>query len=159
MVLRSLPAVVTHLQPAMPANNNLSLSCVRSTSILIKTHKKGGDSTDIETMKVLCEPSRCRIVTLLSEKSYCVSALATLLDISVPAVSQHLKILRDAGIVYCEKYGYHTHYRLDKEKLVQIGESILELTREKPDNCRKNGFTCAAAQTVGCRMHRKDNET
>ena len=55
---------------------------------------------DIETMKALCEPSRCRIVSLLSQRAYCVSALATLLELSAPAVSQHLRVLRDAGIVY-----------------------------------------------------------
>lgn len=110
-------------------------------------------------MKALCEPSRCRIVTLLSERAYCVSALATLLGLSAPAVSQHLRVLRDAGIVYCEKYGYHTHYRLDKEKLAQIADSILELTREKPHNCHRQGSTCTAAETVGCKTHRKDKET
>ena len=109
-------------------------------------------------MKVLCEPSRCRIVTLLSERAYCVSALATLLGISAPAASQHLRILRDAGIVYCEKYGYHTHYKLDKEKLSQIAAGILELTREKTDNCHKKGYICDAAETVGCRTKRKDKE-
>ena len=57
---------------------------------------------DIETMKALCEPSRCRIVSLLSQRAYCVSALATMLDLSAPAVSQHLRVLRDVGIVYCE---------------------------------------------------------
>lgn len=109
-------------------------------------------------MKVLCEPSRCRIVSLLSQRAYCVSALATLLGISAPAVSQHLRLLRDAGIVYCEKYGYHTHYKLDKERLSQIAESILELTREKPDHCHKKGFTCLAAETVGCRTKRTEKE-
>ena len=34
MVLRQLQAVVTHLQPAMPANNNLSVCCVKSISII-----------------------------------------------------------------------------------------------------------------------------
>lgn len=109
-------------------------------------------------MKALCEPSRCRIVTLLSERAYCVSALATLLGISAPAVSQHLRILRDSGIVYCEKYGYHTHYKLDKDKLSQIAESIMELTKEKPDSCRKKGYICDAAETVGCRTKRLDKE-
>ena len=109
-------------------------------------------------MKALCEPSRCRIGSLLAERAYCGSALATLLNLSVPAVSQHLKVLRDAGIVYCEKYGYHTHYKLDKEQLVQIANSILELTREKPDNCHSKGFSCEAAETVGCRTTRKDKE-
>ena len=107
-------------------------------------------------MKVLCEPSRCRIVALLSQRAYCVSALATILGISAPAVSQHLRILRDAQIVYCEKYGYHTHYKLDKERLAQIAEGILELTREMPDNCRSKGYMCDAAETVGCRTKRKE---
>lgn len=105
-------------------------------------------------MKVLCEPSRCRIVSLLSQRAYCVSALATILGLSAPAVSQHLRVLRSAGIVYCEKYGYHTHYKLDKEKLTQIAESILELTREKPDQCRSKGYSCEAAEIVGCKTNR-----
>ena len=90
-------------------------------------------------MKVLCEPSRCRIVSLLSQRAYCVSALATILGLSAPAVSQHLRVLRSAGIVYCEKYGYHTHYKLDKEK---------------PDQCRSKGYSCEAADIVGCKANR-----
>ena len=115
--------------------------------------------TDIETMRVLCEPSRCRIVSLLSQRAYCVSALATLLGISAPAASQHLRILRDAGIVYCEKYGYHTHYKLDKERLSQIAQSILDLTLEKPDNCQTRGTRCQVSDTVGCRTKREKKET
>ena len=113
---------------------------------------------DIETMKVLCEPTRCRILTLISERAYCVSALAILLGISAPAVSQHLRILRDAGLVTSEMYGYHTHYRLDKERLSQIAESILELTREKQDRCYKKGFACDASEVVGCRSKRLEKE-
>lgn len=109
-------------------------------------------------MKALCEPSRCRIVSLLSQRTYCGSALATILGLSAPAVSQHLRILRDAGIVYCEKYGYHTHYKLDKEKLAQIADSILELTREKPDNCRSKNFPCEAAEVVCCKTGRKSKD-
>ena len=41
MVLRQLQAVVTHLQPAMPANNNLSACCVRSISIFRFTQSPG----------------------------------------------------------------------------------------------------------------------
>lgn len=114
--------------------------------------------TNTETIKALCEPSRYRIVTLLADRAYCVSALATLLGISIPAVSQHLRILRECGIVYCEKYGYHTHYKLEKEKLAQIAEAILELTREKPNTCRKNGYICDVAETVGCRTRKNDKE-
>ena len=47
---------------------------------------------------------------------------------------------------------------LDKDKLSQIAESILELTKEKPDTCRKKGYICDAAETVGCRTKRKEKE-
>ncbi|MDD6263287.1 MAG: metalloregulator ArsR/SmtB family transcription factor [Clostridiales bacterium] len=105
-------------------------------------------------MKALCEPSRCRIVMLLSERTYCVNALAYILGISASAVSQHLRILREAGIVYSEKLGYHTHYRLDKDRLLELANGIAGLTREKPDNCRKKGVVCEAAKTVGCKTER-----
>lgn len=107
---------------------------------------------DIEAMKALCEPTRCKILMLLSQKAYCVSALASLLGLSVPAVSQHLRVLRDAGLVTSEKYSYQTHYRLDKERIARVAEDILELVKEKPNHCHKNGFTCDAAALVGCRM-------
>jgi len=67
--------------------------------------------------KVLSVESRVRIVQLLKSRVLCVNALAKLLDISPAAVSQHLRILRDAGIVIAEKRGYFVHYRLDEETL------------------------------------------
>ena len=79
---------------------------------------------NIEAMKALCEPSRCRILMLLSQRAYCVSALATLLNISTPAASQHLRILRDAGLVTCEKYGYHTHYLPQQEAVDYLADQF-----------------------------------
>ena len=104
-------------------------------------------------MKALGEPSRCKIISLLAERAYCVSALAIMLEISAPAVSQHLRVLRDSGIVYCEKYGYHTHYKLNKERLAEIAAQIADLTREKPDICRNRGTKCDVADEVGCRTN------
>ena len=114
---------------------------------------------DIEIMKVLCEPTRCRIIMLLSEKAYCVSALASLLGLSVPAVSQHLRLLRDAGLVLSEKYSYQTHYRLNKEQIARVAEGLLELAKDKPNNCHKNGFSCDAADIVGCRNAKTKERT
>ncbi|MBE6730582.1 MAG: winged helix-turn-helix transcriptional regulator [Ruminococcaceae bacterium] len=111
---------------------------------------------NIEAMKALCEPSRCKIIMLLSERAYCVSALATLLGLSAPAVSQHLRVLYDAGLVTSEKYGYHTHYKLNKDALLSLSKKIAELTEEKPDICHTTqGNKCSAADTVGCRTREK----
>ncbi len=109
-------------------------------------------------MKSLCEPSRLRIIMLLSERAYCVSALATLMGLSAPAVSQHLRILSDAELVTSEKYGYHTHYKINKEKLLKLSEEIAALTKEKPDNCQKIGPKCDVADTVGCKTKRERKE-
>ena len=109
-------------------------------------------------MKALCEPSRLRIVMLLSERAYCVSALATLLGLSAPAVSQHLKVLYEAELVKSEKYGFHTHYKINKEMLLKLSEEIADLTKEKPDNCQTIGPKCTAADIVGCRTTRDRKE-
>ena len=61
-------------------------------------------------LKALGEPMRLNIYRALLERKHCVRSLANKLSISESAVSQHLKIMKDAGLVYGEKYGYHTHY-------------------------------------------------
>ena len=53
-----------------------------------------------------------------------VEALANLLGISEAAVSQHLKILRKAGLVKGEKRGYWTHYLPEKERLLEIAANL-----------------------------------
>jgi len=59
--------------------------------------------------KVLSVDTRVRIIELLKERSLCVNALAKTLDISPAAVSQHLRVLRDADAVVADKRGYFVH--------------------------------------------------
>ena len=106
-------------------------------------------------LKALGEPMRLKIFQALLERKHCVRSLSKKFGISESAISQHMKVMKDAGLVYGEKYGYHTHYLLDKEKIAQIADSILDLTREKPDNCHKRGPNCEAAETVGCKAGKK----
>ncbi|MBE5971354.1 MAG: winged helix-turn-helix transcriptional regulator [Lachnoclostridium sp.] len=66
---------------------------------------------DLERMlKALGEPMRLKIYQALLERKHCVRSLSKKFGISESAVSQHMKVMRDAGLVYGEKYGYHTHY-------------------------------------------------
>ena len=67
--------------------------------------------------KVLSVETRVRIINLLKNRTLCVNAIAKTLDITPAAVSQHLRILRDAGIVSDEKHGYFVHYRVNEETL------------------------------------------
>ena len=67
--------------------------------------------------KALSVDTRVQILQLLKEQVLCVGALAARLEVSSAAVSQHLRILRDADLVVPEKRGYYVHYRVNEETL------------------------------------------
>ncbi len=97
--------------------------------------------------KVLSVPARVRIIQLLKGRALCVNALTARLDITQGAVSQHLRIMRDAGLVVDEKSGYFVHYRLNEEALAgwraHIGE-LLDPNSVSRENM-KEAKPCAAA--------------
>ncbi|MFP7495314.1 metalloregulator ArsR/SmtB family transcription factor [Terribacillus saccharophilus] len=66
-----------------------------------------------ETLKVLHDPNRLLLLKLLTEKEYCVCELVGMFDISQPAVSQHLRKYKKAGLVTEEKRGQWRYYRFD----------------------------------------------
>jgi len=83
-------------------------------------------------LKALSVESRVRIVQLLKGRALCVGALAARLDVTQGAVSQHLRIMRDAGLVIDEKRGYYVHYRLNEKTLAAWRETIDELLDPMP---------------------------
>lgn len=68
-------------------------------------------------LKVLAVETRIRIIRLLKAHPLCVGALSARLDVTQGAVSQHLRVLREAGLVSAEKRGYFVHYRLNEKTL------------------------------------------
>jgi len=78
-------------------------------------------------LKVLSVETRLRIVQLLKDRALCVNALADRLEVTQGAVSQHLRVMRDAGLVVDEKRGYFVHYRLNDETLAAWREDIGKL--------------------------------
>ena len=72
-----------------------------------------------ETFKALSDPTRLRLVKLLAEGggALCVNALARRLGVTQSAASQHLRVLRHAGLVRGERRGTFVHYMLDGEGL------------------------------------------
>lgn len=98
-------------------------------------------------LKVLSVETRVRIVRLLKQQPLCVGALASRLDVTPGAVSQHLRIMRDAGLVIDEKRGYYVHYRLNEKTLAACREEIDKLlTAAKGRKKTKGTQKCAAAK-------------
>ena len=78
-------------------------------------------------LKVLSVGTRVEILRLLRSRSLCVGALAARLSVTQGAVSQHLRIMRDAGLVVGEKRGYFVHYRLNENTLAAWREETDKL--------------------------------
>ena len=73
--------------------------------------------------KVLSVDARVRIIQLLKSRPFCVNALARQLGITAAAVSQHLRVLRDAELVTSDRQGYYVHYQINKSTLARRRES------------------------------------
>jgi ArsR family transcriptional regulator len=85
------------------------------------------DSPVLDTVKVLAEPMRWRIVQLLAAEELCVCHLVDELDVPQPLVSHHLRVLRDAQLVESSKFRYWTYYRLRTGPVADAGRSLVEL--------------------------------
>jgi len=86
----------------------------------------------VQVFKVLADDTRFKLINLLLTHDLCVGALAHHLGISEAAVSQHLKQLREVGLVKGEKRGYWTHYMVERNKLSELAEFVEELTSLQP---------------------------
>lgn len=71
----------------------------------------------VDQFSALADPTRCRVVEMLHERSRPVHELAAAFDISRPAISRHLKVLKDAGLVAEEKSGRENVYSLQRGQM------------------------------------------
>lgn len=85
----------------------------------------------------LADPTRRAVFERLVTGPQTVGALAVELPVSRPAVSQHLKVLKDAGLVTDQAKGTSRIYRVDPRGLGQIRRWLDEQWRRSLDNFRK----------------------
>ena len=104
-------------------------------------------------LKALCEPKRFLLLQLMAERGYCVRALARQSYLSESAVSQHLKVLREAGLVYGVKKGYYTHYCLDKEALNEVVEEFTKIRDAQRKPCDGPYYGCSEAEYLRCKAY------
>ena len=71
-------------------------------------------------MTALGDPTRRAIFERLAERPQAVGELASELPVSRPAVSQHLKVLKDAGLVIDRKVGTRRLYQVDPQALADL---------------------------------------
>jgi ArsR family transcriptional regulator len=92
-----------------------------------------------ETLKAAAHPTRLRILVELLESPKCVSAMHELLEVRQTGISQHLAVLKHAGLVAFQRSGASRCYYLPKPAL--IGAVFKSLARDyrsiSPEEARK----------------------
>jgi ArsR family transcriptional regulator len=73
-------------------------------------------------LKALSDPVRLRLMAMIAgADELCVCDLMAPVDVSQPTVSHHLKVLRSAGLVDCERRGTWVYYRAQRDALDALG--------------------------------------
>ena len=104
-------------------------------------------------LKALFEPKRFLLLQLMSERGYCVRVLARKSYLSESAVSQHLKVLRDADLIFGVKQGYYTHYRLNKDKLGEVIEVLEKMRSVERKPCDRPFYGCPESEYLRCKSY------
>ena len=99
--------------------------------------------------RALSVETRVRILFCLGSGPLCVGALAARLEITQSAVSQHLRILRDAGLVSPARHGYFVHYELNEPAL----SSFAGLTQRFLDSVEQAGCIPGKGDSEMCKSN------
>ena len=86
--------------------------------------------TVAEAMKQLGDPSRLRIFWLLCHCEECVINIAAATEMTSPAVSHHLRLLKSAGLIISSRKGKEMYYRAaDTEIVLKLHHTIEDIAR------------------------------
>lgn len=83
-----------------------------------------------DVFKALSDPTRLRIIRMLAsnpEDTLCVADLAAKLGSTQPAASQHIKVLKNIGILEVNKVGFRVYYRINTKGLLTYKSDMDEL--------------------------------
>jgi DNA-binding transcriptional ArsR family regulator len=81
----------------------------------------------VQSLAVLADPTRQRIVEMLAAGALRAGEIASRFDVSAPAISQHLKVLRDANLVRVQRDRQRRIYELNPEGLAELVDWVERL--------------------------------
>jgi DNA-binding transcriptional ArsR family regulator len=89
----------------------------------------------VEVIKALAHPSRMLIAETLMTGEKCVCDLQALVRADMSTVSKHLSLMRNAGVLTCEKRGLNIYYRLSCTCLGSFLSCVDKLTPQSHESC------------------------
>jgi DNA-binding transcriptional ArsR family regulator len=90
---------------------------------------KTSQHASVDVFTAIAHPVRRQILDMLIANDAKVTTLAARFDISRPAISQHLAILRDVGLVTLTEQGRENYYHLEAEQLQRIAAWVAQYER------------------------------
>ncbi|MBQ0850595.1 ArsR/SmtB family transcription factor [Streptomyces sp. NPDC057620] len=96
-------------------------------------------SVDTDLIRVLADPLRLHIVTLLARETLCTTHLVEETGAKQTNLSNHLRVLREAGVVETEPCGRFTYYKLRPDVIDRLAGQFADLAasaRSAADNKR-----------------------
>ena len=101
-----------------------------------------------EFFKTLSDPTRIRLFWLLCHREECIINLSALLDISSPALSHHIKDLKESKLIICRRDGKEVYYKAADTEVCRLMHHMVEQIMEIscPENSHSNGLS--SMQTV-----------
>jgi ArsR family transcriptional regulator len=81
-----------------------------------------------DDLQILAHPIRMQILDILrqSQEAVCVCDLEAALPVKQPTVSHHLRLLREAGLIDCERQGLWAYYFVQREALAALRARIAD---------------------------------
>lgn len=133
---------------------------VQRAAALKKQLRRGGSfDTVAEIFRLLDDGSRVRIFWLLCHCEECVLNISALTEMSSPAASHHLRLLKEAGLVESRREGKEVYYRASDTPTVKLLHSVIEKAMEiscpelgEGEDTNAAGYTAEQVETVR-RMH------
>lgn len=88
------------------------------------------EDMEVNIFKALAHPIRLKILKKLRERVYCVCEMNEDVEFSQSNLSQHLKTLRDAGLVYCKKEGMRINYYIANPDIFEVIDRVEDIMKK-----------------------------
>ena len=79
-----------------------------------------------EMFQQLCDPTRLRILWLLAHSEQCVNNISVAINMSASAVSHHLRVLRQAGLIVNRREGKEIYYKLAQDRMSSLIHKMID---------------------------------
>jgi ArsR family transcriptional regulator len=94
----------------------------------VRAEDRARTAKDAPVLAALGDEARLQIVRLLARSSaLCACEIQEAFDLGQPTISHHLRVLRGAGLVGCERRGIWAYYFLKRDALKGLAQGLLEL--------------------------------